>query len=617
MAGTKISAGTPIVSFTGTDIFPLYRTGQSASSKFVGTIALLRGVIAEPVSAPTYQFTNADNGKLKVFTETCTATIPAGLDDDWSCLGWRDVGAGVTTIVSDGSLKSIGNTIDLENTEFSIIHVGGDVHYLAGGVGTLDAVTSVTLTQPAAGITITDSGNPITSTGTRTFALANDLAALEGLSTTGIARRTGTSTWTAGGVVTLAEGGTGVGLVDPGGHRLMGWDDTDNAVSFITIGTGLTYTQATHTLSSSGSGWATSGDTPLTGATSITGSTTNTLQFIMPINAATRTEGAGLWLNNTTAATVGAQKISPSLVLTGNGWKTTATAGTQKVEFALDVLPVQGSTNPTGLLQFSHSVNDAAYSTIMTLSTINSILQLTAGSAVWTVDPSSGWQDFQASGQSYSIRTGGSNRVSWTQNGDQTHAFTATATGARTALLFTSPANTNQTTATEIPSVNFNLSATTQWATGTITTQRTFRIQAQTIGFVGSSTVTTASTLAISGPPIAGTNATITTGYALNIESGNMFTLGKHVFDATITTGGTTGNQTINKPSGTVNIAAAGTTVTVTNSFCTTSSIVYAVIRTNDTTATIKNVVPGSGSFVINLGGAAAAEISVGFMVFN
>ena len=93
-------------------------------------------------------------------------------------------------------------------------------------------------------------------------------------------------------------------------------------------------------------------------------------------------------------------------------------------------------------------------------------------------------------------------------------------------------------------------------------------------------------------------------------------TLGKPIFLSTVTAGGTTGNQTINKASGTVNIAAAGTTVTVTNSLCTTSSIVFAVIRTNDATAQVLNVVPGAGSFVINIV-ACAAETSIGFLVIN
>lgn len=87
--------------------------------------------------------------------------------------------------------------------------------------------------------------------------------------------------------------------------------------------------------------------------------------------------------------------------------------------------------------------------------------------------------------------------------------------------------------------------------------------------------------------------------------------------DKTVTTGGTTGDQTINKISGTVNFAATATTLTVTNSFVTTSSLVFCTIRTNDATAIIKNVVPGSGSFVITLNAAATAETSVGFFVVN
>lgn len=58
---------------------------------------------------------------------------------------------------------------------------------LSGGVSSVD------ITQPAAGITA--SGGPITSTGSITLALANDLAALEGLGD-GYPKRTGADTWT-------------------------------------------------------------------------------------------------------------------------------------------------------------------------------------------------------------------------------------------------------------------------------------------------------------------------------------------------------------------------------------------------------------------------------------
>jgi len=92
---------------------------------------------------------------------------------------------------------------------------------------------------------------------------------------------------------------------------------------------------------------------------------------------------------------------------------------------------------------------------------------------------------------------------------------------------------------------------------------------------------------------------------------------GKITYWATNTATGTTSVQTINRPSGTINIAAGETSKNVNNSLCTTSSIVFAVVRTNDTTAYIKNVVPGAGSFTINLGAAATAETSVGFVIIN
>jgi hypothetical protein len=85
----------------------------------------------------------------------------------------------------------------------------------------------------------------------------------------------------------------------------------------------------------------------------------------------------------------------------------------------------------------------------------------------------------------------------------------------------------------------------------------------------------------------------------------------------TITPNGTTGNQTINKPLGTVNIAAGQSSVTVTNSLVDANSIVFAVVRTNDSTAQIKNVTCAAGSFTIRLAANATAETSIGFMVMN
>ena len=84
------------------------------------------------------------------------------------------------------------------------------------------------LTAPAAGITITNkdgvSGNP-------TFALANDLSALEGLSSTGIAVRSGTDTWVqrsvAGGSGIIVTNGDGVS----GNPTIAATPNTDSSVN--------------------------------------------------------------------------------------------------------------------------------------------------------------------------------------------------------------------------------------------------------------------------------------------------------------------------------------------------------------------------------------------------
>lgn len=157
-----------------------------------------------------------------------------------------------------------------------------------------------------------------------------------------------------------------------------------------------------------------------------------------------------------------------------------------------------------------------------------------------------------------------------------------------------------------------NLRLTYNDANGSATNYSDF-----TTGSTGGLTITAAGT----NPKTLVVNNESSTGNIFEAQDGGgaVFTVadgGDIQIARTITTAGTTGNQTINKASGTVNIAAAGTTVTVTNSLCTTSSIVHAVLRTNDTTASIINVVPGAGSFVINIV-ACTAEVSIGFLVTN
>ncbi len=92
---------------------------------------------------------------------------------------------------------------------------------------------------------------------------------------------------------------------------------------------------------------------------------------------------------------------------------------------------------------------------------------------------------------------------------------------------------------------------------------------------------------------------------------------GSIVFPSTNTTTGTTGAQTINKPSGKVNFAASASTLVVTNSLVTTSSIVIVTVEGTDATFTSARVTLASGSFTITANATATAETKVDFFVIN
>ena len=92
---------------------------------------------------------------------------------------------------------------------------------------------------------------------------------------------------------------------------------------------------------------------------------------------------------------------------------------------------------------------------------------------------------------------------------------------------------------------------------------------------------------------------------------------GSFVLTKTITAGGTTGAQTIDKASGSVNFAAAATSLVVTNSLCTTSSVIHCTIATNDATAANVKAVAAAGSFTIYLTTAPTAETRVNFLLTN
>ena len=85
--------------------------------------------------------------------------------------------------------------------------------------------------------------------------------------------------------------------------------------------------------------------------------------------------------------------------------------------------------------------------------------------------------------------------------------------------------------------------------------------------------------------------------------------------DKTITAAGTTGARTIHKQAGSVNFAAAATSVVVTNTICTTASHITGTVATNDATMKSVQIVAGSGSFTIYANAAATGETRVNWII--
>jgi len=95
-------------------------------------------------------------------------------------------------------------------------------------------VTSISTVEPAAGLTVT--GGPVTTSGTLTFALTNDIGAIEALNTNGILTRTATDTW-----ISRTITGTAGQITITNGSGVAG----NPTINLIAAGTAGTYTSVT------------------------------------------------------------------------------------------------------------------------------------------------------------------------------------------------------------------------------------------------------------------------------------------------------------------------------------------------------------------------------------
>jgi len=248
-------------------------------------------------------------------------------------------GRGVVTISASGSSISDGDKGDIT------VSSSGAVWTIDNGAVTLakmaDMATASLLGRNTAGTGVVEvlsastvktllSLNNVENTALSTWAGTTNITTL-GTIATGV--------W-SGTAISLAKGGTGASLVDPGANTIMGWDDTDGAVVFFTIGSNLAYDHATHTLSATGGA-----GTPT--AITVADESADTTCFPLFVTAATGDLGpktnSGLAFNSATGMLTATGFTGP---LTGNvtgnvsGTAATVTGAAQAAITSLGTLTV-------------------------------------------------------------------------------------------------------------------------------------------------------------------------------------------------------------------------------------------------------------------------------------
>lgn len=212
-----------------------------------------------------------------------------------------------------------------------------------------------------------------------------------------------------------------------------------------------------------------------TGVYTFTGSSTAIHKELFDGLGVTQTNGAGLWLANTTAAALGAPQISPSTVYEGYAWNIGSSTSISE-RWSIDNLP-SSSTTTTSTFRIRRSTAGGAYVDIFTISS-GSSNQFNFSGGTNTAFLNALIYVYQFSGTERS-RMGS----------DSTSGYLLMGSSTYNALLYVKEFNRssafkpviqleagNNTTMTAATEFNFalynNTSASWTWADGTVTTQR-------------------------------------------------------------------------------------------------------------------------------------------------
>lgn len=252
-SGTGISFGTdtqiPFMNATNDDF------NYSSAFAYDGSKLVLtsKDLASSAARVATGYFTN-----LNVASSGALTFVTAGskyISISQATMSFNDTGAGA-------AIRLVGATMGGGNQTITLPDATGTVALtsdLTGYVPTSRTLTINGSTQDLSAnrtytITTTGTSNRISVSGGAGLTPTIDIdAAYVGQASITTLGTITTGVWNATDVG-LGAGGTGATLSDPGANNLWGWDDTDNSIGFWTIGTGLTYTHATHTLSATGSG---------------------------------------------------------------------------------------------------------------------------------------------------------------------------------------------------------------------------------------------------------------------------------------------------------------------------------------------------------------------------
>jgi hypothetical protein len=218
---------------------------------------------------------------------------------------------------------------------------GNNLSIVSGVLGTTQPINAQTGTTYA--FVTSDAGKLVTA--------SNVAASAYSLS------RATTAGFTAGFSVDIENLGAGVVTITP-------TTSTINGAATLTLAqnTGCTIT-------SDGTNYQVSACTALAGAGGVGNFTTLAVSAVSSLatglTQAANTSVDGVTLIDATAATAGNQQYSPSIRFTGQGWKTTATAASQPVDFIVNTQTVQGAANPTGAFVVSRQINGGGYTNLL------------------------------------------------------------------------------------------------------------------------------------------------------------------------------------------------------------------------------------------------------------